>query len=103
MDLVMETYRLVHMLPQIETYGLANQMRRAAVSIPSNIAEGHARSSNIEFSRFLSIAQGSRAELETQMEICVRLNYLTKEDISLAMDLLIQIRKMIVSMQNNMK
>ena len=77
MDIVENTYRLVRCLPKEETFALASQMRRAAVSIPSNIAEGHGRNTKNEFARFILIAQGSRSELETQIEICIRLGYLT--------------------------
>ena len=65
MDLTIEVYRLVKFLPREETYALSDQMRRAAVSIPSNIAEGHGRNSNKEFANFLSIARGSLTELRT--------------------------------------
>ena len=82
MRLVIEIYQLVRALPNEEKFGLCDQMRRAAVSIPSNIAEGQARKtpqSYKDFSRFLLIAQGSRAELETQIEICIQLQYITIE------------------------
>ena len=65
MDLTTEIYRLIKFLPREETYALSDQMRRAAVSIPSNIAEGHGRNSNKEFANFLSIARGSLTELRT--------------------------------------
>ena len=83
-ELVTEIYRLCAYLPKEETYGLADQMKRAAVSIPSNIAEGQARNSEKDFIRFLYIAQGSRAELETQLEICVQLHYFSKDQIASA-------------------
>jgi four helix bundle protein len=66
--------------PSEEKFGLVNQMRRSAVSIPSNIAEGHARSSTVEFQRFISIAMGSVAELETQVILSTELEYLAGED-----------------------
>ncbi len=75
MDLVVEIYRICKFLPKEENYGLSDQMRRSVVSIASNIAEGQARDSKKDFIRFLSIAQGSKAELETQIEICRRLKY----------------------------
>ena len=68
MDLSVEIYRLVKKLPKEELYCLSDQMRRSAISIPSNIAEGKSRTSQKEFSYFLSIAQGSRSELETQIQ-----------------------------------
>ncbi len=75
-ELVEAVYRATRVFPQRETYALANQMQRAAVSVPSNIAEGHAREHLAEYLHHLSIAQGSLAELETQLEIAVRLGYL---------------------------
>ena len=75
MDLVEGIYRLTMRFPREEIYGLTNQMQRAAVSVPSNIAEGHARESLREYLHHLSIAQGSLAELETQLEISGRLGY----------------------------
>ena len=77
MALTLETYRITTMLPKDERYGLSDQMRRAAVSIPSNIAEGHSRQSNKEFMRFLYIAQGSKAELETQVLLAQQLGMLS--------------------------
>jgi four helix bundle protein len=65
--------------PREEMFGLTSQVRRAAVSIPSNIAEGHSRASRAEFLRFLSIAAASLSELETQMELAERLQYLTRD------------------------
>ena len=94
MDLVEEIYRLLKKLPKEETYALADQMRRAAVSIPSNIAEGQSRGAK-EFIQFLKVARGSRAELETQLLICERLNYLTRADIESSLNLLEEISKML--------
>jgi four helix bundle protein len=82
MDLVVETYQLVSKLPNEEKYALSDQMRRAAVSIPSNIAEGQARNSKKEFVNYLAIARGSNAELRTQYAICGRLQYLTETDMT---------------------
>jgi four helix bundle protein len=76
MRLTESVYRITGTFPNKETYALANQLQRAAVSIPSNIAEGHARSSTKDYLRFISIAMGSLAELETQMELSARLEYI---------------------------
>ncbi len=81
-DLVTEVYELVKMFPKEELYALSNQIRRAAVSIPSNIAEGHDRNSDKEFCQFLCIARGSLAELETQLIIAGNLNYVTEENVN---------------------
>ncbi|HET8555593.1 MAG TPA: four helix bundle protein [Rhodanobacteraceae bacterium] len=78
--LVEQVYRATVCLPPDERYGLTSQLRRAAVSIPSNIAEGHGRETTREFTRFISIARGSLAELETQLEIALRLNMITHTD-----------------------
>ena len=79
MDLTCEIYKITKSLPSEERYCLVDQMRRAVISVPSNISEGYGRSSRNEFSRFLSIAHGSLRELETQIIICQRLNYLDNQ------------------------
>ena len=79
MDLAANVYRVTNDFPADERFGLTSQMRRAAVSIPSNIAEGHARNSTGEFIQLLGYAKGSLAELETQAEIAERLQIITRE------------------------
>ena len=79
MEIVMDMYKLTESFPEVEKYGLTSQMRRCAVSIPSNIAEGAARNTKKEFVNFLHIAQGSLAELETQLEISLRLKLIGKD------------------------
>jgi len=108
MDLTIEVYSLVKSLPREELYGLSDQMRRAAVSIPSNIAEGEGRNSEKDFVRFLAQARGSLWELSTQLDICERLNYLDKQQTAVAHGMIIEIGKMInalsssiLSRQNN--
>lgn len=81
MDLVQDVYRVTALFPKSEVYALTSQMRRAAVSVPSNIAEGAARNSSKEFYHFLSIARGSLSELETQIQIAQRLGYMRKNDL----------------------
>ena len=75
-DLVIDIYQLSQNFPDSEKFGLTSQIRRASVSIPSNISEGVARSSKKEFIRFLYIALGSVAEIETQLEIAYRLKFI---------------------------
>ncbi len=82
MDLVEQVYLLTQTFPKHETYGLASQMQRAAVSIPSNIAEGHTREHSKEYLHYLSIARSSLAELQTQLEIAVRLKYCSPEQLA---------------------
>ena len=78
-DLVVQVYATTRTFPKDELYGLNSQMRRAAVSVPSNIAEGHSRASTGEFKQFLGHARGSLAELETQLTIAAKLGYLSTE------------------------
>jgi four helix bundle protein len=79
MDLVTEIYRVSHNFPREELFALTGQLRRAAISIPSNIAEGQGRSSRKEFIYFLGIAKGSLAEMETQVLIARNLGYVSDE------------------------
>ena len=80
MDLVIEVYRLTEKFPKEERFGLTVQVRKAVVSIPSNIAEGASRNTKKEFVNFLYIAQGSLSELDAQLEIAYRLGYIGEED-----------------------
>lgn len=98
MDLVEEIYIFTNKLPDSEKFGLISQMRRAVVSIPSNIAEGAARKGGKEFIQFIHIALGSLAELETQYLIVVRLNY-TVKNIDLE-NLLITVKKLLLGFRN---
>ena len=81
MEFVPVAYRLAKKLPREETFALAGQIRRAAVSVPANIAEGHARHHTREFIQHLSIARGSLAELTTLLLIGEKLSYLTREEL----------------------
>ena len=80
MDLVELVYRLTGSFPRNEIYGLASQIQRAAVSVPSNIAEGHTREHTKEYLHHLSMSQASLAELETQLEIAIRLRYVSLQE-----------------------
>lgn len=95
MELVFEVYKVTALLPKEETFGLRSQMRRCAVSIPSNIAEGKKRASAADYRQFLRVADGSAAELETQMLICRKL---FEMDLSKAEGLLQEVQKMLGTM-----
>jgi len=97
--LVKQIYLITKTFPSSEMYGLVNQMRRASVSIPSNIAEGQTRKSPVEFARFLSYAYGSLAELETQMIIAHELEYVSQaqyDDYSVLHD---EVSKMLIALK----
>lgn len=85
MDLVEICYNLTKHFPKEETFGLTSQLKRASVSVPSNIAEGHGRISRGEYIHFLGIAQGSLRESETQIILAIRLEYIAKEQASPAL------------------
>ncbi len=93
--LATDVYKLSSRFPKSEQYGLTSQIRRSAVSISSNIAEGAGRSTNKDFARFLHIANGSSYELETQLIISKNLQYLNQSDFKSLHDSLIEIQKML--------
>lgn len=101
--LVKQIYNLTGKFPLEEKFGLANQIQRAAVSIPSNIAEGAGRNSDKEFKRFLFIANGSIAELETQLLICEKLDFADQADIYNLLRRTEEIRKMIFGLKNRIE
>jgi four helix bundle protein len=100
MDLVQDIYRVSALFPAEEAYGLRSQIRRASVSIASNIAEGHTRSSTKEYLNHLSMAQASLAEVETQLEISVRLKYLQAEDVTVLSDAIQRLGKQLYALRN---
>ena len=97
-ELSVSIYALTQSFPKEETFGLSLQIRRSAISIPSNIAEGFGRSSQTDFARFLKIASGSLYELQTQLEICRRIKYISDEQFEELWDLSIEIEKMLSSL-----
>jgi len=101
MDLVDDIYGLSRHFPPEELYGLTNQMRRAAVSVPSNIAEGAARGGKREFMQFLSIALGSLSELETQVLIAQRQGYL--EDVGVVVAQIKSVRRLLLGLIRHLK
>jgi four helix bundle protein len=80
MEIAKTTYILTKAFPEEERFGLVSQMRRAAISIPSNIAEGHGRQSKKEFKHFLKISKGSAAELDTQLRLCLSVSLIKQEE-----------------------
>lgn len=102
-QLVILTYKFTRTLPKSEQYALVSQMRRAAVSIPSNIAEGYARQHRPEYIQFLSVAYASCAELETQLIICQELDYGNKNEISRINELITELLKILSSIIRKLK
>jgi len=103
MLVVKQVYILTRQFPAEERYGLISQMRRAAVSVASNIAEGQARHSTGEFIQFISHAEGSTAELETQLQIAIDLEYSSAAESKSLFDLLEEIRKMLNSLRRRLQ
>ena len=94
-ELAKVVYRLTRSYPSEEKFGLVAQMRRAAVSIPSNLAEGQARHTTGEFIQFISHAEGSVAELDTQLILSIELNFCSQTDAESAFGLISELRKML--------
>ena len=95
MDLVQAVYKLSGELPAGERYVLSQQMRRAAISVPCNIAEGFGRCTRADFVRFLDIASGSLNELETQLLVCVRVGHMDEQRIGGTMDLTLEVQRVV--------
>ena len=100
--LVKCVYELTRCFPGDEKFGLISQMRRAAVSIPSNLAEGQARNTTGEFVQFISYAEGSIAELDTQLIISVELDYCTMNEVRQAVELISELRKMLNALRRKL-
>ena len=103
MDFVVLVYETTKNYPASEHYGLISQMRRAAVSIPSNIAEGVARSSSAEYVRFLNIAIASANELDTQVDLSQRLIFLSDHQATKLLDDLAEINRMLIALRNSIR
>lgn len=102
MILVKNIYLLTENIPATEKFGLISQIRRCAVSIPSNIAEGAGRNNPKEFNQFLGVANGSSYELETQLLLLVELNFKCEEEIQPLLNVLMEIQKMIYKFKTNL-
>lgn len=103
MDLAVAVYQLTATFPREEIYGLTSQMRRSAVSVSSNIAEGHSREHTREYLNFLSIAQGSLAELETQLEIAARIGCCEEEHAVPIRTDIIRLRRQLYALRDALK
>jgi four helix bundle protein len=102
MNLAKLVYKLTMRFPAEERYGLTSQLRRAGVSVPSNIAEGQARRGTNEFLQFLSIAEGSLAELETQLLLSVELNFTQQAEVEPALKEINELQKMLVALKRKL-
>ena len=102
MTLVKRIYQITATFPVDERFGLVTQMRRAAVSVPSNIAEGQARHTTGEFVQFVSHAEGSVAELDTQLILAIELGYCIKAEVDDAFELIEELRKMLNALRRKL-
>lgn len=102
-EISVEVYRITDKFPQRENYSLTSQLRRASVSISSNIAEGHARTHTKDLMRFLEIARGSVAEVETQLIIAERLGYITNNDAKTVRNMLEEESRMLAGLRRSLR
>ncbi len=102
MDLVIEVYELSRSFPSSEAFGLTSQVKRAAVSIPANIAEGHARGTARDYAQFLAVARGSLAECETLLTIACRLRYIDPNRAAHAFSAMNEVGKMLSALRRNL-
>jgi four helix bundle protein len=103
LELAVRIYRLSEKFPKSEIYGLTSQVRRAAVSVPSNIAEGYGRGSRKEYLQFLSVAQGSLKELETQIILAQRLSYASEKDAEVTLSASETVGKMLGGLMRSLR
>ncbi len=102
-DLVLEIYRLTKLFPKEEIYGIISQIRRAAVSIPSNISEGYSRKHRQEYSQFIRVAFGSGAELETQLLLAKKLELAPFQEFQRSEESLSEVMKMLNSLNKSLR
>lgn len=100
MDLAEQVYAISAAFPREERYGMVDQLTRAAVSVPANIAEGHARGTRKDYAHFISIAQGSLAETETYLLLAARLKYIAPAALEGALGLLSEVSKMLAALRS---
>lgn len=103
MSLITKTYQITQKFPKEELFGLTSQIRRSAISLPSNIAEGYGRDSNKELLRFINIAIGSLFEFETQIEIAKNINYLNENEFKNLYEETRELEAMIISFSKRLK
>jgi len=101
-DFVTEIYKVTNTFPTNERFGLISQIQRAAVSIPANISEGSAKSSNKDFARFLEISLGSTFELETELLVSYNLSYVNQEQYNQLQEELVELQKMIIGFKDKL-
>ena len=102
-EVILEIYRVTQEFPKSEVYGLTSQMRRAAISIGSNIAEGRGRDGDVEFARFIQIARGSASELEYQLLVARDLGYLAESECANLNSTLAEVGRMLVSLRGSVR
>ena len=102
MEIAVDVYQLTLLYPKDEQYGISSQLKRCAISIPSNIAEGSGRSTDKEFARFLSIALGSSYELECQLLLSNKLNLAKELNLTTVLEKVSEVQKMIYKLRNNL-
>lgn len=102
MDLVETIYQMTAKFPREEQFGLTSQLRRAAVSVPTNIAEGHGKISKTDFRRFLSISKGSLQELSTLLQIALRMNYISEHEYNLTQKQVLSLVRQISSLMKKL-
>src|SRR5262245_58422264 len=103
MQLAKQVYQLTQSFPSEEKFGLVSQMRRAAISVPSNVAEGQARNTTGEFVQFVSHAEGSLAELDTQIRLSIELGFCRELAVKSIQELIIEEQKMLKSLRRSLK
>ena len=103
MDLVQDVYAITARFPSEEKFGLVSQLRRAAVSIPSNIAEGYSRRTRSDYIHFLDIARGSANEVETQLLIAIRLSFVANREVNPTVDLTNEVQRILKGLVKSLK